>query len=205
MTNHSMRRITILVALLAAGCGGSSTAPTPPVVTPPVVTPPVVAKIETSSCTTMPAGVDPSFYKELACNGFESPSALQPIRRWTVAPSIYLKTVDEAGAAIDPVTLDTVQTAMIQAAPQWTGGKFSVSVTRGTDTREGVSGWVTVKWPASAQSFCGNSTVGVDGGFIELIYKNQNCGCNGSAMRHVQPATNSAMRSDTGTPTTRRT
>lgn len=183
-----MRRLILVVALFAAGCGGSSsTSPTPPVVVPPpvVTPPPVVAKIEISACTvtTAPAGIDPAFYRALACNGFEAPSALQPLRRWTVAPMIYIKTVDEAGAPIDAVTLDTVQQAMIQAAPLWTGGKFSISATRGTETRENVSGWVTVKWPATIPTSCGNSHVAIDGGSIDLSYKNTNCGCNGSAMR----------------------
>jgi hypothetical protein len=38
---------------------------------------------------------DLNFYRQMVRNGFEAPSALQPIRRWTTTPQIYLKTVDE--------------------------------------------------------------------------------------------------------------
>jgi hypothetical protein len=96
---------------------------------------------------------------------------------------VYLKTVDEAGAPIDPLTLDTVQNAMIDVAPKFTGGRFGLEgVLRGTDTREGQSGWITVKWPASAAAFnaCGLSEVAVDGGWMQLNYLRPTCTCGGS-------------------------
>lgn len=126
--------------------------------------------------------MDLGFYRQLGCNTFDGP--IQPVRRWNVAPKVYLRTVDEAGAAIDAVTLDTVQNAMIETAIRWTGGKFGLEgVLRGTDTREGQSGWITVKWPATVTAFCGLSDVARDGGTIELAYKTPGCSCNGSAVR----------------------
>lgn len=182
-----MRGLIVLAALLAAGCGSSPTAPTPSVVTPPVTQPPVVQTISVAPCPSATPGVDLGFYLEIGCNSFDQP--IQPVRRWTVAPKIYLKTVDEAGAQIDAVTLDTVQNAMIAAAPQLTAGKLSISVERGTSSREGVSGWVTVKWPWNTPadtSRCGRAQVAVDGGWVELNYQNFSCGCDGSRLR---PAT----------------
>lgn len=179
-----MRTSFVLVALLTVGCG-SSTAPTPvtpPVVVgPPVVVPPVVQMISVAPCPTATSGVELGFYLEIGCNSFDGP--IQPDRKWNVSPKVYLKTVDEAGAAIDPVTLDTVQNAMISAAPALTAGKLSITVERGTDSREGVSGWVTVKWPATVTTSCGLSDVAKDGGTIELSYKTPGCDCNGSAIR----------------------
>lgn len=182
-----MKYLILLVALAAAGCGGSTTGPSapPPVVVPPVVVPPpptIVQMIETVACPTS-GPVDLNFFREMACNAFENP--LQPVRRWTRAPKVYLKTVDEAGAPIDPLTLDTVQNAMIEIAPTWTHAKFGLEgVLRGTDSREGVSGWITVKWPAAADGLiCGRAQVAIDGGWIELDYKTPGCSCNGSAIR----------------------
>lgn len=175
-----------LLALLCAACGSSSpTTPTaPPVVIVPPVVPPVVpvGMITISACPDAVPGLDLGFYREMGCNAFELP--LQAVRRWSVAPKVYLRTVDDAGAPIDPVTLDTVQNAMIDVAPRFTAARFGLEgVLRGTDTREGISGWITVKWPATVQPYCGLSDVGKDGGVINLAYKTPGCECNGSAIR----------------------
>lgn len=176
--------LLLIVALQMTACGGSSpTAPAPPpvVVVPPVVVPPVLQMISVSPCPTSTPGVEFGFYLEIGCNSFDGP--IQPDRKWNVAPKVYLKTVDEAGAAIDAVTLDTVQNAMVEAAPHLTAGKFQIVVERGTGSREGQSGWVTVRWPATPLSACGISDVARDGGTIDLSYKTAGCDCSGSAIR----------------------
>ena len=99
---------------------------------------------------------------------------LQPLRRWTRTPNIYLKTVDEAGEAIHPPTLDIIEAALKAAVPKWTSGVLGVpDITRGTESREGISGWITVKFPATntaSEGYCGRAQVAVDGGWIELGY-----------------------------------
>jgi hypothetical protein len=75
-----------------------------------------------------------------------------------VAPKLYIRTVDEAGAPVDSVTLDTVQNAMQAIAPSLTGGKFGVSIERGPETRQGISGYVTVKW-TTAIAACGVTAI----------------------------------------------
>lgn len=182
-----MRRLLVLIALLSAGCGSSSTGPTPvvPVPTPTPVPPvPPMVTIQTIGCPDATGGLDLGFYREIGCNGFDLP--LQPVRRWMIAPRLYIRTVDEAGAAVDSVTLDTVQNAMQSVASSWTAGRFGLaSIDRGTESREGQTGWITVKWPATADAApaCGRSQVAVDGGWIELNYKVAACACNGSAVR----------------------
>lgn len=187
-TAAACRAITILSVLVTVGCGSSApTAPAPvpsptPTLTP--TPPPIVSLITVSACPAAVSGMDLGFYQQIGCNAFDLP--LQPVRRWNVAPKVYLRTVDEAGVPIDAVTLDTVQNAMIDVAPTFTAGKFGLEgVLRGSDTREGVSGWITVKWPASAAAApaCGRSQVGIDGGWIELNYKVTTCACNASAIR----------------------
>jgi hypothetical protein len=57
-------------------------------------------------------GFNLDYYRQLVRNGYESPNALRPLRRWTRAPMIYLKTVDERGEAIDAATLEAVAAAL---------------------------------------------------------------------------------------------
>ena len=57
-----------------------------------------------------------------------------------------------------------------------------IGIMRGTETRERVPGWITVKWTSDPPAgSCGRSTVGVDGGFIELNVSGA-CSC-GKASR----------------------
>jgi hypothetical protein len=117
---------------------------------------------------------DLKFYREMIRNGYEAPNTLQPLRRWMVTPRIYLKTVDEVGEAIHGPTLNVIEATIKDAVPRWTGGALGVPIVeRGTASREGVSGWITVKFPASntiLEGYCGRALVGVDGGWIEFGY-----------------------------------
>jgi hypothetical protein len=178
------RRLIVLLALvqICAACSGKSspTAPsTPPVTTPPTTTPPpAVSNITVTPCPSSVTGVDLAFYQQIGCNAFDGP--MQSVRRWMVAPRLYIRTIDEAGAPIDAVTLDTVQNAMTGIASQLTGGKFGLaSVERGSETREGLSGYVTVKW-GTAIDRCGFADVAVDGGVIQFNPQRPTCACNGS-------------------------
>jgi hypothetical protein len=129
------------------------------------------------------------FYRQLVRDNFDSPGVLRLIRRWDSAPLVYLRTVDEAGSPIDGTTLDTVEAAIRDTVGAWTGGRFGVAdLQRGTDTKEGALGWVTVKWPAQADpSICGRSLVGVSGGWIELDYKNNSCTAPCSKNSRIAP------------------
>jgi hypothetical protein len=127
-----------------------------------------------------------TFWNEFVYNGFESPAALQPLQRLMAAPMLYLKTVDEAGNAIDAFTLDTVQEAMMGVAPKWGGGQFGLAgVERGTGTKAGAAGWLTVRWfSTNVGNICARSNVGVDGGVIEMNYLvGGSCSCNGAKIR----------------------
>ena len=155
-----------------------------PVPTPIPTPPPLVSMITVSACPEAVSGLDLGFYRQIGCNAFDTP--LQPVRRWAFAPKLYIRTIDEAGAAIDPVTLDTVAGAMGATAASWAGGKFGLAaIERGTETREGRSGWITVKWPTATTGACGSSDVAKDGGTIELRYRVPNCdfGCGRGAIR----------------------
>lgn len=178
--------LLVLVAALSTACANGFAAPTPlpppPGVVVPAPLPPLTAFQQTSACPETTVGVDLAFYRQIGCNAFELP--LQPVRRWLVAPTVYLRTVDEFGRAMDVLTLDTVQQALTASAPGWTGGRFTLRVERGTETRDSVPGYLTVKWlTAGLTGWCGRSISGSDGGAIEFNAGSATCGCDGSRIR----------------------
>src|SRR5262249_41518230 len=67
---------------------------------------------------------DAAYYRQLVRNELESTAGLQPVRRWTRAPSFYIKTVDEAGSAVDPQYLGMAESDIRLAVPLYTGGRF---------------------------------------------------------------------------------
>lgn len=173
----------LILALQMAACGGSTTTPstTPPVTSTTTTTiPPPLQTIAVALCpATIMATFDIGFYHQIACDTFDRPGGLQPIRRWTKPPSIYLRTVDDAGAAIDAKTLDSTEHAMSEMLPLWSG--YAATITRGADTRLGQAGWITVIWKGDAsQAICGLSDVAVDGGQMGLYYRRgSGCRCPG--------------------------
>jgi len=128
-------------------------------------------------------GVDLKFYRQFIRNGLDS-TALQPIRRWIRAPSVYLRTVDEAGVAIDPATLDATERALTETVPMWTAQRYSAAVVRGTESRAGMSGWITVGWKTDRPTDrCGQTTVAGDIALMEFFpYGNCRCGGVGPAI-----------------------
>jgi hypothetical protein len=123
-------------------------------------------------------GFDPVFFRALVQNGFESPDRLEPARLLPGPLRIYLKTHDDTGRAIDPITLEATERVLLESARIWSGERFGVAeIARGTATREKMKGWLTVKWSSAAPAGeCGRSTVGVDGGYIEF-YDRGACNC----------------------------
>lgn len=121
------------------------------------------------------------FYRQLVRNGFEQPGALQPLRRWTQSPRLYIQTTFGANRAVDQSTLDTTADAIVSAVRAWSGGRLNVAeVQRGTETREGVPGWITVIWTeALGDHTCGQAQVGADPGWIKLHPRLDGCRCAG--------------------------
>lgn len=113
---------------------------------------------------------EPLFYRAFVQNAYETPDHLEPIRVLRGPLRLYMRTQDEVGRAIDRATLDTTERTLIESALIWSGEKYRLAeVARGTRTREGQPGWITVKWSSAFEAGrCGRSTVGIDGGFIEF-------------------------------------
>ena len=137
----------------------------------------------TADALTAFEGFEPTFFRALLQNGYEAPHLLEPIRMLRGPLRIYLRNRDENGRAIDRTTLDMTERTLIDSAWIWSGHTFGVvQVERGVGTRENSSGWLTVKWTGdSAANRCGRSTVGIDGGFIELNASGA-CSCGSSTL-----------------------
>jgi hypothetical protein len=127
------------------------------------------------------------FWDQFVHDRLESATALS-LRRLTSAPRLYLKIVDEAGVAIDPVTLSSVERAITDVAPTWGGGQFGLAgVERGTSTKAGQAGWLTVRFLATNEPICGRATVGIDGGAIDLNYRSGSTACMCPGVSNVSP------------------
>lgn len=123
-----------------------------------------------------------TFYRQLVRNAHEQPGVLQPLRRWSESPRIYLRTVFGAtDRAMDTSTLDSVADTIATFVPLWTGGRLSVAaIERGSETREGTPGWITVVWSESlGDRVCGRARVGANPNIIELHPRNAGCRCAG--------------------------
>lgn len=119
---------------------------------------------------------DLGFYRQIARDANESAS-LQPLRRWTTNPNLYLQT----GA--DARTLDMVEQVVRASVTEWTSGKLGVAaVERGQGSRQGQAGWLTVVF-SSEVGHCGLSDVGLSGGIITFYPQTVNCGCGGYQVR----------------------
>lgn len=140
------------------------------------------ARTVTVGAIALGGGFDLWFYRQFVRNGFEGGN--EPLRRWTAAPSVYLRTIQDNGTAIDPAMLDTVEAVVRDAMPRWSGFN-PVTVTRGIDTRAGQVGWLTIAWPGvvGADRQCGQSNVGLSGGVMQLrVPSGGVCACSGTTV-----------------------
>lgn len=119
-------------------------------------------------------------YRELVRNGHEQQAWLQPIRRWTSPPRVYLRTVFGGDRPVGESTLAMVEDAVREAVSVWSGGTLAVAaLERGAGTREGQAGWITVTWTQELGGNCGDAHVGANPGLIRLHPRLAGCRCAG--------------------------
>lgn len=181
----SPMRWIILLAVLTVGCSGSPTSPTPStppaVVVPPVVTPPVVVApvVPVRNPLLDDPRFDLNFYRQFAHAG-----NLHSLSRWTRAPLVYIRTVDDRGQAVAPSLLTQTAAAIINTTGQWTGGSFGIAgLEQGTGTREGQPGWLTVAWSTSGVCGTTNGVVG-EGSTIVMNHTRPECTCGPLVAKH---------------------
>jgi len=127
---------------------------------------------------------DQAYFRAIARNGFEAPGELEPLRRWTHAPMLYIRTVDDSGRPILPEVLQQVATIAADVIPRYSGGRFGVAgIEQGTGTRIDQAGWITVLWTRDATEFCGQANVGGEGGMVTLTYDQPGCSCGSKKIR----------------------
>jgi hypothetical protein len=186
------RRFGAAVVLLSmVACNASSpTAPTPttivavaPPVAPALPPPPVVAPPPPPAPVVVPfppadAQFNMTLFRQLVHNAFDMP--LYAVRRFSQAPRIYLKTVDEDGKAIDSRTLDETARILETSAGEMTGKFGLAGLERGTGSKIGETGWVTVRWLPQALNpsrICGQANIPAERGTLDLFPYQTNCGC----------------------------
>lgn len=110
------------------------------------------------------APFDLTFYRTFVRDTLDHPAGVEPLRRQRQSFRIYIRTVNEAGTGINATTLSIVRQALTPAlVDAFSGGRVALlGVESGTETRIGVAGWVTVRWPALGADRCGQGFVGGD-------------------------------------------
>ena len=119
------------------------------------------------------------FYRELVRNGFEAPTDLQPIARWTTNPNFYIETANPrvTGSTVDSALVSVVASAIRDTVPQLTGGQLSAGTIDSGSSRAARTNYVTVKFVYEPDSdFCGKAFVGANPGEIILNYDRCSCG-----------------------------
>ena len=118
-----------------------------------------------------------AIYRQLVRNGFEAPSELEPVRRWTAAPKFYINTSMPIGIKVLEGDLQRIEDGIRSSVPSFTGGQFQVAtLERGTNPPT-ERGWIVVAFiNDSTANFCGRAYVGADPGVIEFNYNRCTCG-----------------------------
>jgi hypothetical protein len=173
----------LILAVAVAGCNGRGpTAPTPVIPPPVVVVPPVVTPPSPPPSTPAFPPADPRF--DLAFYRLLVHDNGRPLQRFTRAPLVYLRTIDDTGRPVDARLLEQTAAAFINTVGLWAGGAFGIAgLERGTDTRENHPDWLTVKW--SSSGVCGHtSAVGTGGSVITLNHLRSECTCGPLVAKH---------------------
>jgi hypothetical protein len=118
------------------------------------------------------------FYRQLVRGTYDQTGAPWPILKWTVAPSFYIRTVDQNGNPIEPGIVGLIADAINRGVPAWSAGQFTpAAIESGTDARDPRLNWINVdiKRDPAETKVCGNAQVGANPGSIVL---NEGvCGC----------------------------
>ena len=127
---------------------------------------------------------DQAYFRAIARNGFEDQTTLQPLRRWTRSPMIYIRTIDDTGRPILPEVLQQVASIASTVVPLYTGGRLGVaSFEQGVETRRDQAGWITVDWTRDASEICGSAHIAREGGMVTLTYDQPGCSCGSQKIR----------------------
>lgn len=107
------------------------------------------------------AGFDLAFYRQLARNGLEAPTALEPLRLLSASPSIYMQT-----AGLKPATVAAYEAAGRAVISALTDGRLTVVAWEtGENARSPQSGRIVIDLVNDAEA-CGRALVGAAAGHV---------------------------------------
>ena len=118
------------------------------------------------------------FYRKFVRNGFEKPNNLEPLRRWTTAPRVYINTAAPPKITLQSADLDAIENGVRAAVPLFSGGTLQVvTVVRGSAPPTG-PGWIIVEFTdAPDENYCGYALIGANPGRIQFNYLRARCTC----------------------------
>lgn len=121
-----------------------------------------------------------AFYRSFVRDGLETPDDLLALRRWTSAPSFYVRTVDENGKAVEAGVVTLITSSIRKAVREFSGGLYEArSIQTGTAARSRRTGWINVnivRETDEGDNVCGFAFVGANPGSITLVYDQCSCG-----------------------------
>lgn len=102
-----------------------------------------------------------AFYRQFVRGALQD-GQMEPLRRWTVAPSVYLQR-----AGFSDATVAEMESAVRQSVIGFTGGQFGVTTLEsGPEARAPRAGWIVVSTDLETPGECGRSAIG--GGEIHV-------------------------------------
>jgi hypothetical protein len=119
------------------------------------------------------------YYRELVRALMDRPDDLQPLRRWTSAPSFYIHAVDpRTGHDLRPSEIDLMVETIRASVPQLTGGRFGAGeIQVGSVAGSPRQGFINVNLVHDLEDrFCGRAFVGANPGQITINYGVSFCG-----------------------------
>jgi len=121
------------------------------------------------------------FYRQLVRDSYDHTSgSLELVWRLPSNPSVYVRTVDQNGRAVEPEVLGVVLPSIRRAVTAWSNGSLSVATLEtGKETRPRTEGWIVVNITRNYRSpYCGQAYIGATLGQIELVDDRCSCGSN---------------------------
>jgi hypothetical protein len=125
------------------------------------------------------------FYRQLVRDGLESPAALEPVRRWTTNPNIYLRTLNpKTGAPLTPTEVSRLVQNVREAVNQISGGLLSVgTVESGIAARPERAGTINIDITYKPDDdYCGLTFVGANPGSVSFNYERCASPCEGNPL-----------------------
>ena len=114
-----------------------------------------------------------AYYREFVRNGFEAPTSLQPIRRWTLSPNFYINTFNpRTSKPLEDAELALVVRAIQEAVPQLSGSTLTAgTIETGNGPRDPRVGVINVQFIYDPTSdYCGFANIAANPGNVTINY-----------------------------------